>query len=59
MDQKQREEKVAQVKEQIAKLEEVNVESLSDEDLESVSGGCSVWCCTNVANKVAEADGNP
>ncbi len=49
MDSKEREEKVAQVKEQIAKLEDVNVESLSDEDLESVSGGCSVWCCTNVS----------
>ncbi len=49
MDQKEREEKVAQVKEQIAKLEEISVESLSDEDLESVAGGCSVWCCTNVA----------
>jgi len=47
MDQKEREEKLAQVKEQIAKLEEINVESLSDEDLESVAGGCSVWCCTN------------
>lgn len=46
MEQKEREEKLALVKEQIAKLEEVNVDSLSDEELESVAGGCSVWCCT-------------
>jgi hypothetical protein len=58
MDSKEREEKVAQVKEQIAKLEDVNVEALSDEDLESVSGGCSVWCCTAVA-AAADASSNP
>jgi hypothetical protein len=51
MDSKEREEKVAQVKEQIAKLEDVNVESLSDEDLEAVSGGCSVWCCTGTVQQ--------
>ena len=50
MDQKEREEKLGQVKEQIAKLEEVNVDSLSDEDLDSVAGGCSGWCCSNVDN---------
>lgn len=53
MEQKEREEKLAQVKEQIAKLEEMNVDTLSDEDLESVSGGCSVWCCTNVSADAA------
>jgi hypothetical protein len=53
MEQKDREEKLAQVKEQIAKLEEMNVDSLSDEDLESVSGGCSVWCCTNVQQQAS------
>lgn len=47
MDQKEREQKLAQAKEKIAKLEEINVDSLSDEDLESVAGGCSVWCCTS------------
>ena len=47
MDPKDREEKLAQVKEQIAKLEEINVDALSDEDLEEVAGGfCSVWCCS-------------
>lgn len=59
MDSKEREEKVAQVKEQIAKLEEINVEALSDEDLESVSGGCSVWCCTNVQQSADVASENP
>jgi hypothetical protein len=49
MEQKDREEKLAQVKEQIAKLEEINVDALSDEDLEGVAGGCSVWCCSNEA----------
>lgn len=57
MDQKDREEKLAQVKEQIAKLEEINVDTLSDEDLESVSGGCSVWCCTNVQQNAETPDG--
>jgi hypothetical protein len=47
MDPKAREEKLAQVKEQIAKLAEVNVDALSDEDLEEVAGGCSVWCCSS------------
>lgn len=51
MDQNEREEKLAQVKEQVAKLEEINVDTLSDEDLETVAGGfCSVWCCSAVAN---------
>jgi hypothetical protein len=28
-------------------LENVEIQPLSDEDLESVSGGfCSVWCCS-------------
>jgi hypothetical protein len=53
MEQNEREEKVALAKEQIAKLEEINVESLSDEDLEGVAGGfCSVWCCSAVAAQV-------
>jgi hypothetical protein len=47
MEQQEREEKLALVKEQISKLEEVNVDALSDEDLESVAGGCSVWCCSS------------
>lgn len=47
MDQTQREEKLEQIKEQIAKLDEMNLENLSDEDLESAAGGmCSVWCCS-------------
>jgi hypothetical protein len=58
MDSNERDERVAQVREQIAKLEEVNVESLSDEDLESVAGGCSVWCCTNIKAADAPSD-NP
>jgi hypothetical protein len=50
MDTKDRDEKVAMVKEQIAKLEEINVDALSDEDLESVAGGfCSFWCCSAAA----------
>lgn len=49
MEDKEREEKLAQVREQISKLEGVDVDSLSDEDLESVAGGCSVWCCSDVA----------
>jgi hypothetical protein len=48
MDPKDREEKLAQVREQISKLDEINVDSLSDEDLESVAGGCSVWCCSDI-----------
>lgn len=55
MDQKDREEKLAQVREQISKLEEVNVDSLSDEDLESVAGGCSVWCCSDIQPSVDAA----
>ena len=50
MDHKEREEKLSQIKEQIGKLEDVNLDSLSDEDLESVAGGCSVWCCSTVQN---------
>lgn len=49
MDNQEREEKLAQVKAQIAKLDDVNVESLSDEELESVAGGCSVWCCSSAS----------
>jgi hypothetical protein len=51
MDRNDREEKIAQVKEQLEKLENVDLESLSDEDLESVSGGCSVWCCTSSSSE--------
>jgi len=55
MDPKEREEKLALVKEQMAKLEEINVDSLSDEDLDSVAGGfCSVWCCSAPAPVVAD-----
>jgi hypothetical protein len=57
MDQNEREEKLAQVREQIAKLEEVNVDALSDEDLESVAGGfCSVWCCSQVQQQTEQVD---
>ncbi|HEY3571439.1 MAG TPA: hypothetical protein VGP73_26165 [Thermoanaerobaculia bacterium] len=55
MDQKEREEKVALVKEQISQLENVDLDSLSDEDLESVAGGCSVWCCSSTSQKTADA----
>lgn len=42
-----RDDKIAKVKEQLSKLENVDLESLSDEELESVAGGCSVWCCSH------------
>jgi len=51
-----REEKIAEVKEQLSKLENIDLESLSDEDLESVSGGCSVWCCTNTTSEGGDAE---
>lgn len=55
MDQNEREQRLAQVKEQIAKLEEVNVDTLTDEDLESVAGGnmCSLWCCSAVSSSAS------
>jgi hypothetical protein len=28
-------------------LENVEIQPLSDEDLDSVAGGCSAWCCSN------------
>jgi hypothetical protein len=48
MDKKERDEKLTAVREQIEKLDQVDIDSLSDEDLEAVAGGCSVWCCTTV-----------
>jgi hypothetical protein len=48
VDKKERDEKLTAVREQIEKLDQIEVDSLSDEDLETVSGGCSVWCCTTV-----------
>ncbi|HKI01914.1 MAG TPA: hypothetical protein VKK31_08045 [Thermoanaerobaculia bacterium] len=58
MELKDREEKLAQVKDQIAKLEEINVDALSDEDLESAAGGfCSIWCCSGQANATADETG--
>lgn len=40
-------EKLAQVKDALTKIQELDVETLSEEDLESVSGGlCSIWCCS-------------
>lgn len=54
MEQNEREQRLAQVKEQIAKLEEVNVDALTDEDLESAAGGmCSIWCCSTVAQQAS------
>lgn len=41
-----RDEKIAQVKNKLAKLWEVQLDSLSDEELEAVAGGCSAWCCS-------------
>lgn len=43
-------EKISQVKDALTKIQELDVESLSEEDLESVSGGlCSIWCCSSSA----------
>lgn len=39
--------KMTQIKEALAKLQELDIESLSEEDLQTVSGGmCSLWCCS-------------
>jgi bacteriocin-like protein len=41
------EEKIRQIKEALDKLQELEIESLSDDDLQTVSGGlCSLWCCS-------------
>ena len=42
--------KLSQVKEALSKIQELDVESLSNEDLEAVAGGfCSVWCCSAIS----------
>lgn len=49
MEQNEREERLAQIKDQISKLDSIDVEALSDEDLEEAAGGfCSLWCCSAV-----------
>jgi hypothetical protein len=32
---------------ELVNLEDVEIQPLSDEDLDSVAGGCSGWCCSN------------
>ncbi len=53
MDKKQRVEELKnELKEGIAKLEAVNIDELSEEDLEQVAGGaedCSTWCCSDTS----------
>lgn len=42
-----KQDKMNQVKEALEKLQELDLESLSEEDLQTVSGGmCSLWCCS-------------
>ncbi len=41
------EDKIAQLKEALDKLQELDIEALTEEDLQAVSGGlCSLWCCS-------------
>jgi hypothetical protein len=56
MDKNDRDEKLTNIREQIEKLDQVDLEALSDEDLESVSGGCSVWCCSTDTGEVADEE---
>lgn len=51
MDQNERERRLSQIREQISQLDAI--ETLSDEELDSVAGGeeegpgtCSIWCCS-------------
>lgn len=39
----------AKLESDLARLEDVNIEELSDDDLEDVAGGCSTWCCSHDA----------
>lgn len=42
-----KQDKMTQIKEALEKLQELDIESLSEEDLQTVSGGmCSLWCCS-------------
>jgi bacteriocin-like protein len=41
------EDKINQVKEALDMLQALNIDALSEEDLQTVSGGlCSIWCCS-------------
>jgi hypothetical protein len=41
------EEKIRQIKEALEKLQELEIDALSEDDLQTVSGGlCSIWCCS-------------
>lgn len=43
--------KIRQIKEALEKLQELDIEALSDDDLQTVSGGlCSIWCCSIPGN---------
>ena len=52
------EKKKDQLKDGLAKLDEIDVDELTDEDLESVAGGadmCSLWCCSDGSSEGSEA----
>jgi len=43
-----KDDQIAQLREALQKLQELDIEALSEEDLQTVSGGlCSIWCCSN------------
>ena len=45
-----------ELKSSLAKLDAVDIEELTDEDLEDVAGGCSVWCCSAAAEEEVSAE---
>ena len=47
--------KKEEVKKALEDLEQMDVDSLSDEDLEDVAGGCSMWCCSNDSTPKVES----
>jgi hypothetical protein len=56
MPEKRKDDTAQQVREALARLQELSIESLSDADLASVarSALCSLWCCSNKPRTVAD-----
>ena len=57
MDKKKRVEEIKQeLREGLDQLESADIEELSDDDLDSVAGGCSTWCCSSDENDAVHAN---